>query len=73
MRITLVFVAAALLAAGACYGAARPATSLSIVVYPNGLAETVGAVHYTLRCAPAAGTVLQAAVACKTLASLDGL
>ncbi len=69
MRIMLVLVAAALLSAGACYGAARPATSLSIVFYPNGLTEPAGAVHYTLRCAPAAGTVPQPGVACRTLAS----
>ena len=70
MRIVLVLVAAASLGAGACYGAAAPATSLSIVVYPDGMTQPASAERYTLRCGPAVGTVPQPAVACRTLAAL---
>jgi len=70
MRIALVLVAAASLGAGACFGAARPATALSIVVYPDGMTQPASAKRYTLRCGPAAGTVPQPAVACRTLAAL---
>jgi hypothetical protein len=70
MRIVLVLVAAALLSAGAASGSVTPATSLSIVVYPDGMAQPSTAEHFTLRCGPAAGTVPQPALACRTLAGL---
>lgn len=46
MRISAsVLAAAALLGAGACFGAAQPLTQLSIVVYPNGI-DAHGARRY---------------------------
>jgi hypothetical protein len=69
MRIPFLLVAAALFSTGVSSGA-TPATSLSIAVYPDGLAQPASAERYTLRCGPAAGTVPQPMVACRTLAGL---
>ena len=62
-------VAALLLtAAVVAAGSAAPATRLSISLYPEGRGGTVQ--HFTLRCGPARGTVLDPARACAALARL---
>jgi hypothetical protein len=45
-------------------------TSLSITVWPSGEGDPAGKHTYTLRCAPARGTLPQRASACKKLLAL---
>jgi hypothetical protein len=66
MRVAIVFVAALLVGAGACQAAGVRATELSIVFYPKG-SHVPGARHYTLRCEPAGGTVVNPERACRVL------
>jgi hypothetical protein len=72
MRIAIVI--AALIAvvgcgAGSAAQSAAPATDLKITVWPDGRSEG-DAKTYTLRCAPAAGTLPKVATACSKLGPL---
>lgn len=68
MRVAIVLLLF-LSTAGACLGSAPRRTTLTIRVYPHGRDGQASEV-YTLRCAPARGTVPKPAVACRTLARL---
>ena len=70
MRLVIVVLSAAVLGAGAGYGATQPQTRLAITVYPHGLGQP-GARHYALRCGPAGGTVPRPAVACRVLSGIS--
>ncbi len=74
MRITIALVTAALLGSATCsavsYGAAVPTTSLTFIVFPNGL-DKGGVEEYVLRCGPAGGTVPHPGTACKVLNALQ--
>jgi hypothetical protein len=66
MRVAIV-VPLSLLTAGACFGSTPSRTAMTITVYPQGRDQQTHKL-YTLRCAPARGTVPNPAAACRTLA-----
>jgi Subtilisin inhibitor-like len=72
LRLSLVAVGLLLVLPGVASSAAACAASdqLRIVVWPRGTASA-RRIAWTLRCNPAAGTLPQAARACRRLASLD--
>jgi hypothetical protein len=73
MRIAIVIAALASLvgcgAGSAAQNASSASTDLKITVWPGGR-ERGGAKSFTLRCAPAAGTLPKAATACSKLGTL---
>ena len=73
MRIATVIaalIAAVWCGAGSAARSAVPATELKITVWPDGRGEG-DAKSYTLRCAPAAGTLPKATTACSKLGPMQ--